>query len=294
MGSIQNITYSYTSWQQIFATPDVGVPLSRSYDASYIQYDGNNPPQKILDAGWFAGSIPSSVFVRPLPRAYLTTAVATSGTAVGVSPTNSQVFAVGDVLSVIAPYGVITFTGGWANGDVANLTVEGQTLTYTVAGFTSLNALAVTFAALINAYAPFRNILTAVASATTGAIYLYAANFLPKTIATSVTSTGTLPISGSITVLQANTSIGTIASINTTTGVITLSGNASIALPIGFPIGVAASNPTNLGMIGNPIDAVWDSNTNVGLYREASILANRLPYIDGELKRLFPSLQLVY
>ena len=110
--------------------------------------------------------------------------------------------------------------------------------------------------------------------------------------ASTTSSLGTVTASGAAFV--PNVTIGTISAVNPDTDVVTISA-ASVSVPLGMPIGVAASSPENLGLLSPelPIDLLYRESQSYALYVEAEVYGARLPYIDGQLTALYPAIYLV-
>ena len=257
--------------------------------------------QKIVKPGYFAGSISGSTKVRILPRTRLT-AVNSAAT---LTVADARPFVAGGVLSVIPPYGTVALTSastGWAADDTITITIAGFALATTVVAgdiggtlAATNTALATRITAAINAH-PYLSLIVAALS-NAGTISIFAKDFETNYTLTAadVASNGTATASAAA--LAPNQSIGTIAAagVNTATNVITLTGSASLTLPIGMPIGVAASSPVNLGLLSptQPIDLLYRANQNYGLYTDLVCYRNRMPYLDTQLERLFPSITYV-
>lgn len=217
------------------------------------------------------------------------------------------IFILGDVLSIIAPSVRLTITstsGGWAANDAIAVAVNGVTVTYTVvsadigASLTATNAnvaAKVIGAIAANAYISRLVSVLSVAGATpVTTLVFWAKDFTGLySFAASATSTnGSVTVSGAAFV--PNVTIGTISAVDTVTDTLTISA-AAVSVPLGMPVGVAASSPENLGMLSpaQPIDLLYRESQNYALYLEADVYADRLPYIDGQLLALYPEIRLV-
>lgn len=259
--------------------------------------------QKILRPGYFAGTIPSSTKLRILPRTRLAAASATNAATLTV--VDARPFVPGDVLSVIPPLASVAITsasGGWAANDTITVTINGFALVTTVVSGDIGGSLAATntnlgvkIAAAINAH-PYLTLLVS-AAANAGTVSIWAKDFETNYTLTAADTGANGTATASASALAPNQSVGTIAAagVNTATNVITLTGNASLALPITAPIGVAASSPVNLGLLSptQPIDLLYRANQHYGLYTDAVLYRGRMPYLDTQLERLFPSLTYV-
>jgi len=271
-------------------------PRSIQLDPAYVSatVGAKGITQKLVAPGVFAGTIVGSSKGRPLPRTRLIEDFAASS-ALKVEPRTLRLFVPGDVLTIVAPYVRLNLVGTWANGDTATVTVSGQVLTYTVAGFTTLAAVATAIAAAINA--DYR-LGTVRATAEGVYVHLYAVNMESAfSIAASenTAGNGTLTVEGSVTMAQRGVAIGTISAVDplSNPGFLVLSANSAVRLPVGMPIGVASSSPVDLGMLSPqwPLDLLWRANQYYGLYTSAVVIRERLPYWDGQLSRLFPEIQ---
>lgn len=262
---------------------------------------------KIFAPGFFAGSIPGSTKARILPRMTTVAATAASGTSVTFKPNTAGIFIVGDVLSIIPPsarVNVASASGGWAAGDTITLTIDGQSLVYTVVAgdvggsLTATNAnVAAKLLAMIAANPYVSRLVTGLPVAGSGTstdVVLWSKDFtsLYSLAAADTATNGTATASAAAFV--PNTSVGTISAVNTVTDVVTISA-ASVSVPLGMPLGVANSSPENLGLISPAIaiDLLYRESQNYGLYVDTDVYTQRLPYIDGQLTALYPQINLV-
>jgi hypothetical protein len=274
-------------------------PRSAEIDAEYVvaQSNTNGCLRKIMPCGTFAGSIPDSSKVRPLPRTRLVDPLmAATTTTVAVDRFTARFFkatAPADALAVLCPYAVITIGGTIAQNDTFTATIAGQSATSAPANATPTpTESAAALATALNRHPSLRFLVVAIAAG--ALVYVHARDMVtPYTIAVSKASTGgTIAISGSVTTLQSNVAIGTVSAVDVAANTITLAAAAAISLPIGFPIGVAGSSPEDLGLMRptQPKDLLYDDNNIVGLYDEYDVWQARLPYVDGQLKALYPQL----
>lgn len=264
---------------------------------------------KTFAPGFFAGSGTSTSLVgnRILPRMTTRTATAASATSISFPVGTAGIFIPTDVLSIIAPSVRLTISStstGWAANDTITVTINGVAVTYTVVAgdiggsltATNTNVAAKIIAAI--AANPYTSRLVSglsVAGTTPAMVIVFWAKDFTSlySFTTSVSSTlGTSTASAAAFV--PNATIGTISAVNPDTDVVTISA-ASVSVPLGMPIGVAASSPENLGMLSPelPIDLLYRESQNYALYVEAEVYTARLPYIDGQLTALYPAIYLV-
>lgn len=293
------VSRSYDHYQQIWASSEgMRSPKMYTFDPALVSADADG--FKISHPGLFAALVTGGK-ARLLPRTRLTTLSATNSTALVIAANTAPAFVANDVLHVLAPHAIVTFTATWANNDTATVVLNGITFSYTVTGFSTLAALATAFAATLNADQRFSQIALAV---TNGAAVWILAKDLKSlySISTQPSDTtagdGTLPVTGSATALAYNnTAIGTVSSINHATNTITLAANAGLAVPAGVAIGVRTVKPT--GLIGKPHDFTstiyfpGDGDNELGVYHSGSVYRARIPYVDGEIEQMFPELILV-
>lgn len=197
-------------------------------------------------------------------------------------------FAVGEALTIPVPYARLDFGGTWANGDTATLTMDGQSVTYTVVNFTNLTALAAAFATAITNATPaaFRRVE---AIAENQYVHLFGAR--TYAISVSKTGAGTLTIDTGATALQSGVAVGTVQAIDPITNTVTLTAASLRRLPIGGKIGVATP-ATIVGMVLSPWDLTKSSN-DVAAYTSATVYGARLPYWDKAISALLPEITLV-
>jgi len=275
-----NSSGTFTQYKGIWAaTEGQKIPFNKSIDDSFFQADANG--RKIIQAGNWFGSIPGSTLVRVLPRANLTALTSTGAATITVA--EAQRFKVGDVL-VAPPLATATFALTWANGDIANIIYgNGSTASHTVAGFTTLTALATAAAASYNADTRFAKLFVAIAAGVV--VYVFPRDFATTpAFATSVTVAGGGTFAASGASFVAGLSVGTIntAGINTTTDVLTLAANAARVLPIGFPVLVRTSIP--IGLSFGPVDLISGATgSHIALATGGSVYQARLEYFDGEI-----------
>ncbi len=264
---------------------------------------------KTFAPGFFAGSGTSTSLVgnRILPRMTTRTATAASATSISFPVGTAGIFIPTDVLSIIAPSVRLTISSsstGWAANDTITVTVNGVAVTYAVVAGDIGGSLAATNTNVANkvigaiAANPYASRLVSglsvAGTSTAMVIVFWAKDFtsLYSFTATTTASNGTSTASAAV--FAPNAAIGTISAVNTVTDVVTISA-ASVSVPLGMPIGVAASSPENLGMLSPelPIDLLYRESQNYALYLEGDVYGSRLPYIDGQLAALYPEIRLV-
>ena len=264
---------------------------------------------KTFAPGFFAGSGTSTSLVgnRILPRMTTRTATAASATSISFPVGTAGIFIPTDVLSIIAPSVRLTISSsssGWAASDTITITVNGVAVTYAVVAGDIGGSLAATNTNVANkvigaiAANPYASRLVSglsVAGTSPAMVIVFWAKDFTSlySFTTSVSSTnGTSTASAAV--FAPNAAIGTISAVNTVTDVVTISA-ASVSVPLGMPIGVAASSPENLGMLSPelPIDLLYRESQNYALYLEGDVYGSRLPYMDGQLAALYPEIRLV-
>lgn len=264
---------------------------------------------KTFAPGFFAGSGTSALLAgnRILPRMTTRTATAASATSISFPVGTAGIFIPTDVLSIIAPSVRLTISSsstGWAANDTITVTVNGVAVTYTVVAgdiggsltATNTNVAAKIIAAI--ATNPYTSRLVSglsIASGATDTVIVFWAKDFTSAYSFAATDTGANgAATASAAVFAPNTTIGTISAVNTVTDVVTISA-ASVSVPLGMPIGVAASSPENLGMLSPelPIDLLYRESQNYALYLEGDVYGSRLPYMDGQLAALYPEIRLV-
>lgn len=264
---------------------------------------------KTFAPGFFAGSGTSAGLPgnRILPRMRTRTATAANATSIAFPAGTAGIFIPSDVLSIIAPSARLTITstsGGWAANDAIAVAVNGVTVTYTVvsadigASLTATNAnvaAKVIGAITANTYiSRLVSVLSVPGTAPATTLVFWSKDFTGLySFAASATSTnGSVTVSGAAFV--PNVTVGTISAVDTVTDTLTISA-AAVSVPLGMPVGVAASSPENLGMLSpaQPIDLLYRESQNYALHLEADVFAERLPYIDGQLLALYPEIRLV-
>lgn len=264
---------------------------------------------KTFAPGFFAGSGTSTSLVgnRILPRMTTRTATAASATSISFPVGTAGIFIPTDVLSIIAPSVRLTISSsspGWSANDTITVTVNGVAVTYAVVAGDIGGSLAATNTNVANkvigaiAANPYTSrLVSGLSVAGTSpamVIVFWAKDFtsLYSFTATTTASNGTSTASAAV--FAPNAAIGTISAVNTVTDVVTISA-ASVSVPLGMPIGVAASSPENLGMLSPevPIDLLYRESQNYALYLEGDVYGSRLPYMDGQLADLYPEIRLV-
>jgi hypothetical protein len=301
MPSVQHRFYSYgdDDYPTVLArshgirTPR-GVTLDPNYVSPLVRSDGLI--QRLVPPGVFAGTIPNSNLYRPLPRTRLAAAAASGASNVVVKPKTARLFVVGDVLTVMAPMGVMVFSGTWANGNTVTLTIDDSllnidspTMLYTVVNWSNLTGLAQAFAQALNADSRFRRYQ---AIADGPRVTVLAKDMRTKAmLAVDKTGSGTVGIAG--TQLLRETLVGTVVAVEPMTDTLTLAAATTQAFGSGIPIGVASSDPSELGMLSPqlPLDLTYRDTLYFACFTGAVVIPERMPYWDGELARLFPEIQ---
>lgn len=291
-------TYDYGNLAPVLAG-NQGLRTAGNYEIDETKVTSfagaDNKIQRIVYPGCFLGSIPGSTKVRVLPRTKLAAAlVASTTTSFTVRTGTARNFIAGEALAVIAPYAIFTFALNWAAADTATAVINGVTVTTTAIG-TDKSVEAAAMATAINANPYLLGKVVAIANGETVLVYADDMATRYTTTASEVTAgTGTFA-AGAATMVAGGTAIGTISTVTPLTDTITLSSASAISLPIGFPIGVAASAPNDLGMLSpnQEVDLLYSANNFHGAFVGCSVYESRLPYIDGQLKSLFPEIRYV-
>lgn len=277
-------------WIDVIATLEGSrVPRMATIDLDSIAADSNG--KKYLKAGTVIIK-GADGFGRPYPVSKIASAaITTASTAIVVD--NAGIFKEDDVLVVMKPYARADLASTWANADTATVVLDGQSVTYTVADYTSLTALATAIAETLN-----DSILGKKVEVIAEAQYLHffgkdGRNY-PISVSEVTAGTGTFTLNGSVTALQSNVSVETVDTdgVNTTTNTLTLADTANIRLPIGAPIGVNDLAGEIWGMVAVMVDLQNQSN-DVGCYTALSVHGGRLPYWDGILQAALPEITLV-
>lgn len=235
-------------------------------------------------------TIPSGIFVaekadgtyRFLPRASVTTAIATSSPTIAVSPVIP--FEVGEALYILEPYTVLTITAVSAT-QTQTITINGVTAS-AVASNTVNADLAVLVANAVNNTLGINNIAYAIASGDD--VYLF-----PKDgksllgVTEGGTATATL---SAATMAYNNTAIGTISSIDAVAKTITLGANAAVAVPVGAKIGTR-NIKSIVGMCLGSMDLTEQNRVNLAILTESSgVREHLLPYFEEGFRQLFPKI----
>lgn len=275
---------------EIFAaTAGLRSPVHVTIDATKCQLNADN--LKPLAPGTFISG--SNDAARPLPRTKVTTTAVTASSTTVITVTDASFFVDADVLRILPPSAEIALTGTWATPDDLTVTVGGVSATYELVAGDTTKAIAVaSAAAAFNANPSLSKMVTFLAAG--DSLFVYANDFLtPYTIAEAVDTAGDgdAAVQDSQAVLVPNKTIGTIDTdgVSDANNQLTIASAAAYDVPIGMPIGVVS---TPLGMLGSGIDLTFDAPEQ-GLYTSGSVYGDRLPYWDGELKRLFPEITLV-
>jgi hypothetical protein len=264
------------------STHSITVFRKSNSGAGTLNYIGlNEEDRRSVPEGMFVCEM-TNTDVRFLPRGKVKTAVSASSPDISMSPWN--IFAVGDVLTVVEPYVVLTITASAAT-QTQSVTINGQTAT-AVASSTNVSTTATEVANAINSHPYLRTIVSAKTLA--GAVYIFSYDGVTLW---GVTEGGTVTATLSAATMSFNaTAIGTIASINNNTQVVTLAANASAALPIGTNL-QAAGIDSIYGLAIHSYDFDIPESQDIALFTSSNgVREHFLPYLDGDLKRRFPSM----
>lgn len=275
---------SYSNDSPLLRSPKFHCPVHRALDATKATADASG--NKTFVGGYFVAESTDSM-ARIAPRSKVASAaITTSSTAIVVN--NAMPFVATDVLVIPVPYARLDVALTWANDDVANMVIAGQTISYTVAGYSTLTALAATLAGLINALPALRGRVMAIAES--AYVHLYSEDGQYHTISTSETTAGngTLTVADTVTVFRSNLSVGTIdtAGVDVANNTLTLASSAARRLPVG---GYVGTSDKVVGLLLRQIDLVNEPGI-MGLCTEAEIIAANLPYVDGEIRFTLPKL----
>lgn len=281
---------SYNLDNEIFAaTAGLRSPVHVLIDATKCQANADNL-KPLLPGTFISGTNDAA---RPLPRTKISTTAVTASSTTVITVEDASFFVPTDVLRILPPSAEIALTGTWAEADTLTVTVGGVSASYVLDAGDTTRAIAVaSAAAAFNADSSLSKMATFLAAG--DSLFLYADDFItPYSIAESVVTAGDgdAAVQDSQTVLVPNKTIGTIDTdgVSDANNQITIASAAAYDVPIGMPVGVVS---TPLGMLGSGIDLTFDAPEQ-GLYTSGSVYGDRLPYWDGELKRLFPEITLV-
>jgi len=265
-------------------------PRMLTIDLTAMDFDADG--NKLLRSGQIIVKLASGLGA-PYKASKLGVATATNSAA--LTPSQTGLFRVGDALVVAAPHASVTFALTWANGDTAEVTIDGTPYEYTVADYSTLAALATTYAAGFNASDAGAK-ATAIASGAT--VHFFGkAGGASIAVASLTAGDGTLTVTGSATALESGKTVGTVSSI-AEDGVITLGANAAIALPSESPI-KALNQGQIYGMVLTPhiiasqTNALAALSNDVACYTSASVYGARLPYWDAACAAALPEITLV-
>ena len=295
-------TYDYKNNLPVLAN-EMGLRSPRSFQVdkskvtSFAGAEGRI--QRIVRPGAFAGSTGVAGTVRPLPRGKVADNAGVASTTTVISLATANHFIATEELSVLAPYAVLTLAGTWAASDDAVAVIDGVSITYTATGAV-LADIATGLAAAINASPYLSRKVMAIADG--AVVYVYAKDFESLyTTTASETTAGDGTLTAGAAAMVAGASIGTIASVDADALTVTLSAASAVSLPVGFPIGVAGSLPyddngSGYGMLSpnQTLDLEWSEMENMhGVFVGATVYKDKLPYIDDQLKKLFPEMQFI-
>lgn len=255
--------------------------ISATVDNTYVGL--NVEGRRTVPEGLFVAEVGNTV--RFLPRAKVTSAIASTGTTFRMSPYN--IFAPGDVLYVNDPYVVLTVTASAAT-QTQTVTLSGRTATATVTTNNTTTSATEVAAAINNA--PYVNgQVYAISSA--NLVYIFSRNGITNI---PITEGGTVTATLSASILTVNqTAIGTIVNIDPNTGTVTLAANSTVDVPIGVGIGVPVGNI--LGLHVHSVDYMLATSRSLALYTQAAgVRIQYLPYYDGLIKDQFPKMLFAY
>ena len=270
----------YGEGQAIVAFVD-GVDTTMSITVSRDRIKLNEKKRWSLPPGLFFARIGNSW--HPLPRTELTQAIA--GTTGKLK--NFQLFKVGDVLTIVEPYLLLTISALAVNGTVA-ITVAGNTHTFTFLGTlgSTIQNAATEMAAFINGSGILGELIRAVAEGAN--VHLFSRDGLTCHTVTLVG--GTIVRTPANGIMTAQTPVGSISKFDDVDpSLITLVAAATNPVPIGGKVGVYVDEIGGL----HPFSTDWAIKTEqtIALVTGAKgVYENALPYIDGAIKRATPNI----
>lgn len=269
----------YDSEGQVFHVPH-GIRTPRSAKIFKKHVSSNKMSNFELPAGMFIAIVKDDTgtpIFRPLPHAIVSTAATTSSNRFKVKM--PYMFVPGDVLTITAPVASITV----ASTALGTLTASGQTYTYTPTGAANPTEAAVKWAEYLNNTA-LKQDYTFLAAGTTLTVF---ENDLAKT--STLTPTGGLGTTAATTAKN-TTPIGTIARIDNSTEEVVLNANASVALPVGYPVGVQID--TIYGVYGHAIVFNdYRDNMDIAVVHECCLKLSMLPFWSNYIKNYLPRVE---
>lgn len=252
----------------------------------------NADGKREVSEGMFVATVAGSQ--RYLPRLTTTAATATNSTSVVGTP--AQVFAAGDVLSVVEPYVKVTVGGTIVENDTFTLTVDGISVTATADSAPTATEVTTALETAVNASTDLKQRVFVIRSG--AVLYVFALNGISTYVAgVSKSSTnGTITCldegGNASTALEYGSAIGTVSSVVPATNTITLTGNASAVVPVGTHLGVKVTDI--IGVDPHQRDLTDESVITIGVVNVSSgVRENFLPYCDGDIKRRLPQLNLL-
>lgn len=280
MGWVRDGSNSFSEGPPIIAFVD-GVDTTKSITAVRDRIKLNERKKWALPAGLFWARIGTSW--HPLPRTELTQAI--TGTTGKLK--NYQLFKVGDVLTIVEPYLMLTVTALAVNGTVI-IDVNGNKHTFTFLGTlgSTVQNAATEMAAFINASGILNRFLRAVADG--AAVHLFARDGV--TCHTVTLTGGTITRAPSNGIMTAQTPVGTISKFDEVDpSLITLTASATNPVPVGGKVGVYVDEIG--GLFPFTTDWTIKPEQNLALVTGAKgVYEQNLPYIDGEVKLATPNI----
>jgi hypothetical protein len=275
----------YRNDPAIFADSNYTSGNNITIDGSGIQVNATST-EKEVRAGMFVCKVGNDF--RYLPRTDVTAGATTSEAVITVDI--PEVFKVGDVLYPVELYALITLGGTIASTESMTITISGVTNTF-VSTSTSLDAMATGLVNAINNHPITKQLVRAVANAST--IWIYGldgiSNYSVAVAENSASGTITITTGGAALVVP-NTAIGTISSINMTNDRITLTANAAIAVPVGMKIGVRIDDFYGLDVSSRNFTDF--AIAEIATYECANAVRTQfLPYLDGDVRRRLPRMK---
>lgn len=271
---------SYSEGLPIVAFVD-GVDTTMSITAVRDRIKLNERKKRALPAGMFFARIGTQW--HPLPRTELTQAI--TGTTGRLK--HFQLFKVGDVLTIVEPYLLLTISALAVNATVV-IDVNGNKHTFTFLGTlgSTVQNAAAEMAAFINASGILSQFIRAVAVGS--AVHLFSKD---GTTCYTVTLTGgTITRAPSNGIMTAQTPVGTIAQFDEVDpSLITLTASATNPVPVGGKVGVYVDEIG--GLFPFTTDWTLRPEQNLALVTGAKgVYEQNLPYIDGQVKAATPNI----
>jgi hypothetical protein len=210
-------------------------------------------------------------------RANLRAAALAAAVTLDVTEKMVPLFVVGDVLTTM-PHARVNLTGVWAEDDTLSITLGNATKVITAADGVLANIAALT-AAELNADSDFSPWIKAIASGDNLHIFSLRSGISGRLdIAVADTATGAAAIEGSKTFLSP-TAIGTISAVDLVNSRLTVASSSAPELPVGSYI--KAPHGEIWGMVS--ADGMYpDHSTHLGLITKASLIRDRMPYLDAD------------